>query len=116
MTKEFTECIKVRSSVKRASCEAVAKAMNAEGFCYTGFFWRDKKFVKLQCWKDVCHVRSREIAIFQVGIFCALTLHAALRVRRVYWSTSGQQPAKSTSFLSLNVPGFPCKKKIDKRH
>jgi hypothetical protein len=33
------------------------------------FFWRHKKPFEPQGYKDACHVRSRERAMFQAGIF-----------------------------------------------
>ena len=38
MTKEFTDGIKVRSSVKAVGGKGVTKAVNTAGFCYDGFF------------------------------------------------------------------------------
>jgi hypothetical protein len=45
-----------------------------QAFVIPAFFLRDKKLGKPQWWKDACHVRSQEIAIFQVGIFSNIAL------------------------------------------
>jgi hypothetical protein len=38
MAQESADCIKVGSLVKQVGRKAVAKGVNAAGFCYTGFF------------------------------------------------------------------------------